>query len=128
MSVEFLPNRNDGNTAATPLPVSFQTKEPHLSIASTITVVPLATPPPTLPVLPTLNLTNLGMPPTPPSCVMNIVSDELFEEGYDSDGHMGPFFEHGVSDEEFVMITEDELVQEIDVTPAIPVFLHNCSF
>ena len=59
---------------------------------------------------------------------MNLVSDELFEEGYDSDGLMGPFFEHGVSDEEFVTITEDELVREIEVTPAIPVFLHNCPF
>ena len=58
------------------------------------------------------------MPPTPPSRVMNIVSDELFEEGYDSDGQMGPFYEHGVSDEEFVTMKEDGLVREIEVMPA----------
>ena len=50
------------------------------------------------------------MPPTAPSHVMNIVSDELFEEGYDSDGQMGTFYEHGVSDEEFVTMKEDEPV------------------
>ena len=49
---------------------------------------------------------------------MNIVSDELFEEGYDSDGQMGPLYEHGVSGEEFVTMTEDEPVREIEVTPA----------
>ena len=49
---------------------------------------------------------------------MNIVSDELFEEGYDSGGQMGPFYEHGVSDEDFVTMTEDEPVREIEVTPA----------
>ena len=118
MSGETPPNHNDDDTADTPLPVSIQTNEPQPSIVSTITVDPPSTPPPTLPALPTLNLTNLRMPPTPPSRVMNIVSDELFEEGYDSDGQMGPFYEHGVSDEEFVTMTEDEPVQEIEVTPA----------
>ena len=86
MNGETSPNRNNGDTADTLLPVSIQTNEPQLSIASTITVDPPSTPPPTLPASPTLILTNLGMPPTPPSRVMNIVSDELFEEGYDSDG------------------------------------------
>ena len=66
MSGETLPNRNDGDTAATPLPVSIHTNEPHLSITSTITDDPPSTPPPTLPALPTLNFINLGMPPTPP--------------------------------------------------------------
>ena len=122
MSGETLPNRNDGNTAATPLPVSIQTNEPQLSITSTITVDQLSTLTPTLPALRTLNLTNLGMPPTPPSHVMNIVSDELFEERYDSDGHMGPLYEHEVSDEEFITMTEDEPVREIEVTPAISGF------
>ena len=98
MSGETPTNRNDGDTVATPLPVSIQTNVPQLSIASTITVDPPLTPPLTLPASPTLILTNLGMPPTPPSRVINIVSDELFEEGYDSDGQMGPFYEHGVSD------------------------------
>ena len=118
MSGETLPNCNDGNTAATPLPVSIHTNEPQLSIASTITVDPQSNPPPTLPASPTLNLTNLGMPPTPPSCVINIVIDKLFEEGYDSDGQMGPFYEHGLSYEEFFTMTEDEPVREIEVTPA----------
>ena len=118
MSGETLPNRDDGNTAATPLPVSIHTNEPQLSIASTITVDPPSTPPPTFPASPTLNLTNLGIPPTPPSLVMNIVSDKLFEEGYDSDGQMGPFYEHGVSDEKFVTMTEDEPFREIEVMPA----------
>ena len=108
MSGETPPNPNDGDTAATPIPVSIQTNETHLSIASTITVDPPSTPPPTLPASPTLNFTNLGMPPTPPSRVMNIVSDNLFEEGYDCDGQMGPFYELGVSDEEFFKMTEDE--------------------
>ena len=128
MSGETPPNRNDGETAATPLPVSIQTNEPHLSITSTITVDPLSTPPPTLPALPTLNLTNLGMQPTPPSRVMNIVSDNLFEEGYDSDGQMGPFYEHGLSDEEFFTMTEDEPVQEIEMTPAPEFLLCSCVF
>ena len=66
MSGETPPNRNDGDTAATPLPVSIQTNEPQLSIVSTITVDPPPTLLPKLPVLPTLNLTNLGMSPTPP--------------------------------------------------------------
>ena len=118
MSGETLSNRNDGDTAAAPLPVSIQTYEPQLSIASTITVDPPSTLPPTLPASPTLNLTNLGMPPTPPSRVMNIVSDKLFEEGNDSDGHMGPFCDHGVSDEDFVTMAEDEPIQEIEVTPS----------
>ena len=118
MRGETPPNRKDGDTTATPLPVSIQTNEPQLSIAITITVDPLSTPPPTLPASPTLNLTNLGMPPTPPFCVMNIVSDELFEEGYDSDGQMGPFYEHGVSGEEFFTMTEDEPVQEIEAMTA----------
>ena len=99
MSGETPPNCNDGDTAATPLSVSIQTNEPQLSIASTINVDPPSTPPPTLPASPTLNLINLVMPPTPPSRVMNIVSEELFEERYDSDGQMGPFYEHGVSDD-----------------------------
>ena len=111
MSGETPPNRNDGNTAATPLPVSIQTNVPQLSISSTITVDPPLTPPPTLPASPTLNFTNLGMPPTPPSRVLNIVSDEIFEEGYDSGGQIGPSYEHGVSDEEFVTMTEDEPVR-----------------
>ena len=98
MRGETLPNCNDGDTAATLLPVYIHTNEPQLSIARTITVDPPSTPPPTFPALPTLNLTNLGMVPTPSSRVMNIVSDELFEEGYYSDGQMGPFYEHGVSD------------------------------
>ena len=106
MSGETPPNRNNGDTAATPLPVSIQTNEPQLSIASTITVDPTLTLLPTLPASTTLNSTNLGMPPTPPSCVTNIVSDELFEEGYDSDGQMGPLYDDGVSDEEFVTMTE----------------------
>ena len=118
MSGETLLNCNDGNTAATLLPSSIQTNEPQLSIVSTVTVDPPSTPPPTLPASPTLILTNLGMPPTPPSRVMNIVSDKLFEEGYDSDGQMGPFYEHVVSDEEFFAMTEDEPVREIEVTPA----------
>ena len=42
---------------------------------------------------------------------MNIVSDELFEEGYDIDGQWGLFYEHGVSDEEFFTMTEDEPVR-----------------
>ena len=112
------PNRKNGDNAATPIPGSIQTNEAQLSIASTITVDPPSTPPPTLPASPTLNLTSLRMPPTPPSRVMNIVSDELFEEGYDSDGQMGPFYEHGVSDEEFFTMTEDEPVRGIEVTPA----------
>ena len=41
----------------------------------------------------------------------NIVSDKIFEEGYDIDGQMGPFYEHGLSDEEFVTMTEDEPVR-----------------
>ena len=119
MSGETPPNRNNGNTAASPLPVSIQTNEPQLSIASTITVDPTWTPPPTSPALPTLNVTNLGMRQQTPSRVMNILSDELFEEGYDSDGQMGPFYEHGVSDEKFFTMTEDETVREIEVTPAL---------
>ena len=105
MSGETPANRNDGNTAAIPLPVSIHTNEPQLCIASTITVDPPSTPPRTLPVSPTLDLTNLGMPPIPPSHVMNLVSDNLFEEGYNSDGQMVPFYEHGVSDEEFFTMT-----------------------
>ena len=128
MSGETPPNCNDGDTAATPLHVSIQTNEPQLSIYSTITVDPPATPPPILPASPTLNLTNLGIPPTPPSRVMNIVSDNLFEEGYDSDGQMGPYYEHGVSDEEFLMMTEDEPVREIEVTPAPEFLLGSCVF
>ena len=62
------------------------------------------------------------MPPTPPSRVMNIVSDNLFEEGYDSYGQMGPFYEQGVSDEEFFTMTEDEPVREIEVTAAPRIF------
>ena len=31
---------------------------------------------------------------------------------------MGPFYEHGVSDEEFFVMTEDEPVREIEVTPS----------
>ena len=33
-------------------------------------------------------------------------------------GQMGPLYEHGVSDEEFVTMTKDEPVREIEVTPA----------
>ena len=53
---------------------------------------------------------------------MNIVSDEIFEEGFDSDGQMGPFYEHRVNDEEFFTMTEDEPVREIEVTPAPRIF------
>ena len=122
MSGETLPNRNAGKTAATPLPVYIQINGPQLSIASTINVDPPSTPPPTLPASPTLNVTNLGMRQQTPSRVMNIVSDNVFEEGYYCDGQMGPFYEHGVSDEEFFTMTEDEPVREIEVTPAIPGF------
>ena len=128
MSGETPLNSNNDDTSATPLPMSIQTNEPQLSIASTITVDPPSTPPPTLPASPTLNLTNLGMPPTPPSCVMNIVSDNLFEEGYDSGGQMVPFNEHGVNDEEFFTMTEDEPVREIEVTPAPEFLLGSCVF
>ena len=118
MSGETLPNRNDGDTGATPLHVCIQTNEPQLSIVRTITVDPPLTLLPTLPASSTLNLTNLVMLATPPSRVTNIVSDELFEEGYDSDGQMGPFYENRVSDQEFFTMTEDEPVREIEVTPA----------
>ena len=111
-------NLNDGDTADTLFPVSILSNESQLRISSTITVDPPSTPPPTLPALPTLNLTNLGMPPTPPSCMLNIVSDELFEEGYGSGDQMGPFYEHGGRDEEFFTMTEDEPVRELEVTPA----------
>ena len=59
---------------------------------------------------------------------MNIVSGSLFEEGYDSDGQIGTFYEHGVSDEEFFTMTEDEPVREIEVTPAPEFLLGSCVF
>jgi len=91
MSGETPPNSGDGVHDATPVPGSIQTSEAQLSIASTITVDALSTPMPALPSTPTLNSTHFGMPPSPPSRVMNNVNDELFEEGYDTDGQMGPF-------------------------------------
>ena len=49
---------------------------------------------------------------------MNIVSGKIFEKGYDSDGHMRPFYEHGVSDEAFVTMIEDKPIREIEATTA----------
>ena len=59
---------------------------------------------------------------------MNIMIDKLFEEWYDSDGQMVPFYEHGVSDEEFFTMTEDEPVREIEVTTAPEILLGSCVF
>ena len=59
---------------------------------------------------------------------MNIVSDNLFEEGYDCDGKMGTFYEHGLSDEEYFTMTEEEPVREIELTPAPEFLLGSCVF
>ena len=47
---------------------------------------------------------------TPSSRVTNVVNDELLDEGYDTDGQMGHFYEDQVNEEEFFTMNEDEQV------------------
>ena len=42
---------------------------------------------------------DMGLPPTPTARVPFMVNEDAIDNGYDSDGQLGPFFETGVSEE-----------------------------
>ena len=83
-----------------------------------------ATPVRCLPVVPP---EDMGLPQTPPQCVLIMPSDELLEEGYDSDMQHGPFLQHGVMEESFEIMdevektaTEDETAEPDEVVESAP--------
>ena len=57
------------------------------------------------------------MPKTPPHRVLIMPSDEALEEGYDSDGNLGPFMSESVEDERFVSMNETAPEAPTEVTP-----------
>ena len=59
-----------------------------------------------------LKSSHIGIPLTPPSRMMNIPDEELFEEV-----QRWPFYETGISDEMFVVMNEDELISELVIPP-----------
>ena len=50
----------------------------------------------------------MGLPLTPLSCIMEMPSEVILEEGYDSDMQFGPFIQDGVVEEEFASVEEEE--------------------
>ena len=53
------------------------------------------------------------MPKTPPRCTLIMPSDEALEDGYDSDGNLGPFMGTNTEYERFVLM--DEVVPEAPI-------------
>ena len=78
------------------VPPSIEPDDQHNSTLSNITAE--------APVTPNRNLnvllpSNYGMPSTPPNCTVSVPSDEMIEDGYDTDYEIGPFYEEGIIDD-----------------------------
>lgn len=69
--------------------------------------------------LPRLSPRSVGQPKTPPSRVLIMPSEEMMEEGYDSDHQCGPFIENGVDNEEFYNMDEASPEAPIEAVPAL---------
>ena len=96
------------------VPNAIQADRTEDSELSNITVEGQICPP-----TPCANLTppECGMPKTPPRRVLIMPSDEALEEGYDSDGNLGPFMSESVEDDRFVSMNETAPEAPTDVTP-----------
>jgi hypothetical protein len=63
----------------------------------------------------TLTPDDCGMPSTPPSRLLIMPSEEQLEEGYDSDGNVGPFIDPNIADENLVSMDETTPDQQVVV-------------
>ena len=97
MSGVIRQNVNVGDRDDEPLPESVQTDDDQPSTVSNLTAEFPSTPDTNLPVL---SRAKMGSPPTPPCRVLQIPKFARFEEGYDSDNQMGPFFSTDLRQEE----------------------------
>ena len=88
------------------------------TIASNVSNVTGASIDNTLTDLPASSAIGIGQPKTPPSRVLIMPSEELMEDGYDSDHQRGPFIQDGVADEAYHNM--DEVAPEAPIE-AIPV-------
>ena len=64
----------------------------------------------------TIKPVEMGLPPTPVTRRPEMTNEETMDNGYDSDGQLGPFLENGVSDESNYCMDEVPLVRNIDST------------
>ena len=116
---ETPPDGDGGVSPAIVPPVSITTTHSQVSYVSNLTGNAPVSPVSQFPVSLVSKSSHLGIPLTPPSRMMNMPDEKLFEEGYDSDIQRGPFYETGVSDEMFVGMDEDEPVSELAIPPVV---------
>ena len=116
---ETPPDGDGGVSPAIVPPVSITTTHSQVSYISNLTGNAPVSPVSQFPVSLVSKSSHLGIPLTPPSRMMNMPDEKLFEEGYDSDIQRGPFYETGVSDEMFVGMDEDEPVSELAIPPVV---------
>ena len=116
---ETPPYGDGGVSPAIVPPVSITTTHSQVSYVSNLTGNAPVSPVSQFPVSLVSKSSHLGIPLTPPSRMMNMPDEKLFEEGYDSDIQRGPFYETGVSDEMFVGMDEDEPVSELAIPPVV---------
>ena len=116
---ETPPDGDGGVSPAIVPPVSITTTHSQASYVSNLIGNAPVSPQSEFPVSLVLKSSHLGIPLTPPSRIMNMPDEKLFEEGYDSDIQIGPFYETGVSDEMFVAMDEDESVSELVIPPVV---------
>ena len=108
-----------GISAAIVPPISITTSQTQDSYVSNLTGNEPVFPESEFPVSLVLKSSHLGIPLTPPSRMMNMPNEKLFEEGYDSDIQWGPFYETGVSDDMLVVMNEDESVSKLVIPPVV---------
>ena len=59
-----------------------------------------------------LTASGMGLPPTPQCRSIKMLNEEAMEDGYDSDGQLGPFIAKGVADEVDYCMDEQPLETE----------------
>ena len=105
---------NVGDRDDEPLPESVQTDNDQPSTVSNLTAE--------LPSIPDTNRLvlshiEMALPPTPPCRVLQMPKFARFEEGYDSDNQMGPFFLTDLRQEEHASMNERDPEVEHPLTP-----------
>ena len=113
------PDENGGVLAAIVLPVSITTRHTQDSYIRNLNGNAPVSHESEFPISLVLKSSHLGIPLIPPSRMINIPDEKLFEEGYGSDIQRGPFHEIGVSDEILVVMDEDESVSELVIPPVV---------
>ena len=92
-------NAHDGNNGDDPPYVPQSTIDCNTTIsAANSSVTGGPTPVPGTPNV-VLRPVDMGLPPTPTARVPIMLSEDAMDNGYDSDGQLGPFLQEGVSEE-----------------------------